>query len=73
MSNKLKRPGQIAKRSGQYEIIGPRGRRTGQERTITKGRRIPPTPKPKQRFSLVDPTKNKSGNRRFLAGRLKRT
>jgi hypothetical protein len=37
MSEKLK-PGQIAPRSGEYEIHGPRGGDTGQERTAIKGK-----------------------------------
>lgn len=65
MSSKTKvpslSPGSLAPRSGQYEIIGPRGGRTGNERTITRGEPLPPTPKPGQRFKLVDGTKNKSG------------
>ncbi len=55
------KPGQRAPRSGQYEIIGPRGRRTGIERTVVEGEPLPPTPKPGQQYVLVDPVKNKSG------------
>lgn len=60
MSKTLK-PGQNAPRSGQYEIVGPRGGDTGVERTVPRGRPLPPTPEPKQTYKLVDPTKNKSG------------
>lgn len=35
MSDELKKSGEIAKKSGQYEITGPRGGRTGEERTVT--------------------------------------
>jgi len=55
------KPGQTAPKSGQYEIIGPRGGKTGKERTIVKGETIPPPEKSGQTFTLVDPTKNKSG------------
>lgn len=55
--------GQKATRSGQYEILGPRGARTGQERTVTRGEPLPPTPKPRQSYVLVDPTKNASGRK----------
>jgi hypothetical protein len=56
------KPGQTAPRSGQYEIVGPRGGNAGgQERTVTRGEPLPPTPQPGQRFALVDPTKNGSG------------
>jgi hypothetical protein len=61
MANKGLKPGETAKRSGQYEIIGPRGGHTGTERTIPKGHTIPPTPGPGQTLIIVDPTKNKSG------------
>jgi hypothetical protein len=57
------RPGQTAQRSGQYEIVGTRGGGTGKERTVTRGKPLPPTPKPGQSYKLVDPTKNKSGRR----------
>lgn len=51
------KPGQIAPRSGQYEIRGPRGGEVGgAERTVTRGEPLPPTPKPGQRYVLTDPT-----------------
>lgn len=62
MSKPLK-PGETAPRSGQYEIVGPRGGRTSQERTVVRGEPMPPTPKAGQGFRLVDPTKNGSGRR----------
>lgn len=52
------KPGEIAKQSGQYEIEGPRGGKTGNERTVVKGEPFSPTPKKGQRFRLVDPTKH---------------
>ncbi len=58
---KTVKPGESAPISGQYEIIGPRGGRTGEERTAVKGRTMPPTPDPGQTYRPVDPTKNKSG------------
>jgi len=51
-------PGQKAKDSGQYEIIGPRGGRTGEERTVTRGEPLPPTPEAGQQYVLVDKTKH---------------
>jgi len=57
MANTFK-PGQTAPRSGQYEQIGPRGGSTGNERTVTKGEPLPPTPKPGMGYKLVDPTKH---------------
>jgi hypothetical protein len=60
MASTLK-PGEKAPRSGQYEIIGPRGGRTGEERTVTKGEPLPPTRERGQEYKIVDPTKHKSG------------
>jgi len=57
MAKKLK-PGETAPRSGQYEIIGSRGGRTGKERTVTKGEPMPPTPSKGQKYEIVDPTKH---------------
>ncbi len=55
------KPGQPAPHSGQYEEVGPKGGKTGHEVTVVKGEPLPPTPKPGMTFTLVDPTKNKSG------------
>lgn len=60
---KTYKPGHTAPRSGQYEIVGPRGGGTGQERTVVRGEPLPPTTKPGQGFQLVDPTKNGAGRR----------
>lgn len=54
-------PGSIAPRSGQWELIGPRGGHTGQEVTVVKGKPMPPTSRPNMSYTLVDPTKHKSG------------
>jgi hypothetical protein len=58
MDEKIKKSGEIAEISGQYEIVGPRGVRTGKEVTVTKNEPLPPTPKPKQGFILIDKTKH---------------
>lgn len=58
------KPGQQVPRSGQYEIVGPRGGRTGEERTMVRGEPAPPTTKPGQGFILTDPTKNGAGRKR---------
>lgn len=60
MPPKTLRPGQKGSTSGQYEIIGSKGGKTGQERTVTRGEPLPPTPKSGQRYILVDPTKHKT-------------
>jgi hypothetical protein len=54
---KTHKPGETGPRSGQYEVLGPRGGRTGEEVTAVKGKTFPPTPGPNQRYILVDPTK----------------
>jgi len=54
------KPGQTAPKSGQYQKIGPRGG-LGPEVTSVKGEPLPPTPTPGSTYTLVDPTKNKSG------------
>ena len=58
---KTYKPGQTAPHSGQYEIVGPRGGRTGKERTVVKGEPLPPTLQSGQGYISVDRTKNKSG------------
>ena len=55
------RPGQTAPSSGQFQEIGPRGGE-GREVTSTKGAPLPPTTKSGSTYTLVDPTKNKSGS-----------
>jgi hypothetical protein len=56
--SKILKPGQTAPRSGQYEIVGPRGGGTGKERTVTRGEPMPPTLQRGQGFRLVDPTQH---------------
>lgn len=54
-------PGTPTPRSGQYDLVGPRGGATGVEVTSTKGNPLPPTRAPGQGYRLADPTKHKSG------------
>lgn len=54
------KPGQPAPYSGQYQIIGPKGGK-GNEVTVAKGETLPPTLKPGSIYTLIDPSKNKSG------------
>ena len=57
----IQKPGEIAKTSGQYDVVGPRGGSTGREVTAVEGKPLPPTPKSGQGFVLVDKTKHKGG------------
>lgn len=52
------RSGTKAQTSGQYEIVGPQGGRTGKERTVVKGEPLPPTPRSGQQYILKDKTKH---------------
>ena len=61
MAGKKLTPGTKAPASGQYEIIGPRGGRTGVERTVVKGEPLPPTPNRNEGYRIADRTKNGSG------------
>jgi hypothetical protein len=58
---KTYKPGEIAPRSGEYEILGPRGGDTGQERTAVQGKPLPPTPKPGQTYFMHRPAHNGAG------------
>jgi hypothetical protein len=58
------KPGQPAPVSGQVEIVGPRGGRTGIERTTIQGNPLPPTRRPGEGYVTVDPTRNGAGRRK---------
>ncbi len=60
MANPYK-PGNKVPASGQVELVGPRGGRTGEERTVVRGEPFPPSAAPGQSYLYVDRTKNKSG------------
>lgn len=59
---KTQKSGEIADVSGQYEIVGPRGGRTGIEWAAVKDKPLPPALEPGQGFVLVDRT-NTDGKR----------
>ncbi len=56
----LLKPGEIARASGQYQAIGPKGGK-GHEVTVVKGEPLPPTQRPGTTYKLVDRSKNKDG------------
>lgn len=62
MTDQLLKPGDMAPASGRYAIIDPDGTDTGVERTAIKGNTLPPTPRPGQRYHLVDPTRTQPPN-----------
>ena len=55
------KPGEPAKASGFYDVIGPKGGDTGKQVTGVEGHRLPPTPKPGQSYKLVKPANNGAG------------
>ena len=57
-------PGTKAPASAQYEIVGPRGGRTGEERTVVRGEPLPPTPSAGQTYRIADRTENGAGKPR---------
>ncbi|MDQ3199591.1 MAG: hypothetical protein M3Q46_10505 [Verrucomicrobiota bacterium] len=59
MSNPKLSPGQKAPASGQYGVLGPRGGKTGVERTVVRGEPLPPPPHAGQKYRLVDRTKTR--------------
>ena len=58
MKPKSWKPGEKAPLSGQYQMVGPHGRK-GPERTIVEGEPFPPAQRKNQRYVLVDPIKTK--------------
>ena len=61
MTAKKLTPGTPAPASAQVEIVGPRGGRTGIERTVIRGKPLPPTPNPGETYRVVDRTNNGAG------------
>jgi len=53
----LLKPGTRATVSGLYEMVGPKGGKTGKQRTGTKGKSLPPTEKAGQLYRLVSKAK----------------
>jgi len=57
-------PGTKAPVSAEYELIGPRGGDTGKERTVVRGKPMPPTPKPGMGYTIHRPAHNNAGKRK---------
>ena len=58
---KTYKPGQIVPKSSQVEIVGPKGGRTGIERTVVRGEPFPPTQRSGQSYLIIDRTKHGKG------------
>ena len=56
------KPGTPAPASGLYDIVGPRGGDTGQQRTSVERHPLPPTPQPGQSYRLRTPARNGAGS-----------
>jgi hypothetical protein len=65
-SRKTVKPGERAPASGVYEVVGPRGTRTGDERTVVRGQPLPPIPKSRQSYTL----RAKSGRYIITSGKV---
>jgi hypothetical protein len=59
---RILKPGEKAPASGEYEIVGPRGGHTEEERTVPKGRPLPPTPNAGEGYRISRRAHNRSGH-----------
>ena len=54
------KPGEKVPDSGIYDVVGPRGGKTGESsRTNVTGERFPPTPQPGQKYVIREKTPHK--------------
>lgn len=62
MANKQTfKPGMKSPFSGEVQIIGSRGGKTGHEVTVDRGEKFPPTPEPGQKYIVSRRAHNKAG------------
>jgi len=59
---KIYKPGELSPFSGEAQIVGPRGGKTGEERTVDRGERFPPTPESGQGFEVSRRAHNRAGH-----------
>lgn len=52
-SNSEFKPGNTAPKSGEYQVVGPRGGKTGDQVTMQQGTTFPPTDRPNMHFEKV--------------------
>jgi hypothetical protein len=62
--NKPLKPGQLAPKSGIYNVTGPRGGKTNEQVVSTQNHPLPPTPKPGQGYELVKPAHHHPSHKR---------
>jgi uncharacterized protein (DUF4415 family) len=55
--------GGSAPHSGQYESVGPRGGKTGVERTVARGEPLPPAKAAGRSYKLIDPKAHREPER----------
>jgi hypothetical protein len=53
--SKILKPGEPAPRSGIYDMVGPRGGLTGEQKVSTESKPLPPTDKAGQGYRLARP------------------
>lgn len=57
---KTYKPRQLAPESAIYDMVGPRGGRTGEQKVSTRDKPLPPTDKPGQTYVVAKPAHHKS-------------
>lgn len=70
MAGKKLNPGTPTPKSGQYEVVGPRGASKDREITSIRGNPLLPTQNPGEGYRLVDPTKHKGRGQGAAVSRL---
>jgi len=55
-TNEIHKPGEPTPQSGLYDIVGPRGGKTGESVVSEKGKPFPPTDEPGQGFKIDKPS-----------------
>jgi len=56
---KIFKPGQPAPASGIFNMVGPRGGKTGEQVVSTRSKPLPPTEKPGQGYQMAKPAHHK--------------
>lgn len=59
--NQTSKPGTPTPASGLYDVVGPRGGKTGRQVTSVEGHPLPPAEKPGETYRLAQRAKNDAG------------